>query len=63
MTPGWLRRQVDQAAAEVATWPEWQRRLLKERFTPAPDLQLSCVHRHRCREAQTCAGKPCRSAR
>jgi hypothetical protein len=59
MREGWLKRQLDNAAAEVATWPQWKRDMIRQQFARDPNPQWSCVHRASCREAQTCAGKPC----
>ena len=45
LRPGWLRRQLDEAAREVASWPEWKRQLVKKCFNaptnPEMDVSLS----------------------
>jgi hypothetical protein len=59
MRKGWLRRQLDLAAAEVATWPEWKRKMYAEYLSPNPDPRWTCRHRRVCDWHQTCGGKPC----
>lgn len=59
LRPGWLRRQLDEAAREVASWPEWKRQLVKKCFNAPTDPRWTCRYQHHCREAQSCNGKAC----
>lgn len=58
--PGWLQRQLDLAATEVATWPEWKQQMVREWSAAQTNPMWTCRHRSICHESQTCAGKTCR---
>jgi hypothetical protein len=55
----WFRDALADATAEVASWPEWKRREGEALFADLGSPEWTCVHRARCREAQSCNGKPC----
>lgn len=50
LDPGLARRILDEAAVEVATWPEWKREMMREPFAPPPPLCPECGNK-RCPHA------------
>lgn len=52
--PGWLRRVLDEAVAEMATWPQRKREMMRDALAPPPPDPCRC--KRRCDEAQTCVG-------
>ena len=43
---GWLIRQCEAAAKEVATWPEWKRKAYELYITPEPMSDREYTMRH-----------------
>lgn len=55
--PGWLRRAVEKACAEIASWPkEKQERMQRVMEQMRRDAVDPCICPSRCNEAQTCVG-------
>lgn len=51
---GWLRRELERAEREVASWPAGKREAMMKAAEPRPPDPCRC--KRACDEAQTCVG-------
>ena len=56
LRPGWLREEIEAAAAEIARQPKWLQELSRAWVRSINAKRDPCRCPRRCDEAQTCVG-------